>query len=63
MMKQIYASLLFLLSVTATSRLTAPSGAIIVAKSGGDYETVSITTCLRFSKNFAHNANTDKRRS
>ncbi|CRG90995.1 Pectinesterase [Talaromyces islandicus] len=40
-MKQIYTSFLFFLSAAATSRLTAPPGAIVVAKSGGDYETIS----------------------
>jgi len=55
-MKHIYASFLFFLSVAATSRLTAPSGAIIVAKSGGDYETVSIPTCLQLSWRFSHDS-------
>ncbi|KAH8689378.1 pectin methylesterase [Talaromyces proteolyticus] len=32
---------MFILSVAATSRMTAPSGAIVVAKSGGTYTTIT----------------------
>ncbi|KAF7586104.1 hypothetical protein BBP40_009454 [Aspergillus hancockii] len=41
MVKSILASALFAATVLAASRMTAPAGAIVVAKSGGDYNTVS----------------------
>ncbi|GAQ47113.1 pectinesterase 1 [Aspergillus tubingensis] len=41
MVKSILASVLFAATALAASRMTAPSGAIVVAKSGGDYDTIS----------------------
>ncbi|PYI32251.1 pectinesterase [Aspergillus indologenus CBS 114.80] len=40
MVKSVLASALFAVSALAASRTTAPSGAIVVAKSGGDYTTI-----------------------
>ncbi|KAB8069399.1 pectin lyase fold/virulence factor [Aspergillus leporis] len=41
MVKSLLASALFAATALAASRMTAPAGAIVVAKSGGDYNTVS----------------------
>ncbi|KAF5855365.1 hypothetical protein ETB97_009354 [Aspergillus alliaceus] len=41
MMKSFLASIFFATTALAASRMTAPEGAIVVAKSGGDYDTVS----------------------
>lgn len=42
MVKSLLVSSLFAASALAASRMTAPAGAIVVAKSGGDYATVSM---------------------
>ncbi|PWY85876.1 pectinesterase pmeA [Aspergillus sclerotioniger CBS 115572] len=41
MVKSVLSSIIFATTALAASRMTAPSGAIVVAKSGGDYSTVS----------------------
>ncbi|PYH95486.1 pectinesterase pmeA [Aspergillus ellipticus CBS 707.79] len=41
MVKSFLSSVLFAATALAASRMTAPSGAIVVAKSGGDYSTIS----------------------
>ncbi|RAL08733.1 pectinesterase [Aspergillus homomorphus CBS 101889] len=40
MVKSVLASALFAVSALAASRTTAPAGSIVVAKSGGDYDTI-----------------------
>lgn len=40
MMKTFVLTLSFAISALATSRMTAPSGSLVVAKSGGTYSTV-----------------------
>ncbi|OOF92087.1 carbohydrate esterase family 8 protein [Aspergillus carbonarius ITEM 5010] len=40
MVKSVLSSIIFATTALAASRMTAPSGAIVVAKSGGDYATV-----------------------
>lgn len=42
MVKSLLVSGLFAATALAASRMTAPAGAIVVAKSGGDYDTVSM---------------------
>ena len=42
MVKSLLVSSFFAATALAASRMTAPAGAIVVAKSGGDYDTVSM---------------------
>ena len=42
MVKSVLSSIIFATTALAASRMTAPSGAIVVAKSGGDYATVRV---------------------
>jgi pectinesterase len=42
-MKTFILTLSFAISALATSRMTAPSGSLVVAKSGGEYSTVRTT--------------------